>query len=129
MVEPVPDSVHLFGDELLVTLLTGFPFPVGNSQVRAVDIASGTNAPFIANLSSAIDVLPQGSNGFLTLEFSTDMLNPGAAGRISYYANPSSSPTVVANCLITPTSMVQEQGSQEIYVTEIFTGRVITVTP
>src|SRR6476646_7431508 len=46
VVEPVPDSVHLFGDQLLVTLLTGFPFPVGNSQVRVVDIASGTNAPF-----------------------------------------------------------------------------------
>jgi len=126
VVEPVPDSVRLFGDQLLVTLLTGFPFPVGNAQVKAVDIASGTNAPFITNLSSAIDALPANGGGFLTLEFSTDMLNPTAAGRLSYYANPSGSPTVLANCLITPTSMAQ--GEQGIYVTEIFTGRVMKVT-
>ena len=127
VVEPVPDSVRLFGDQLLVTLLTGFPFPIGNSQVRAVDIAAGTNAPFITNLTSAIDVLPAGDGGFLTLEFSTDMLNPLALGRLRYYATPSGSPTVLANCLITPTSMVQGE-ENEIYVTEIFTGRLMKVT-
>ena len=128
VVEPVPDSVRLFGDQLLVTLLTGFPFPIGNSQVRSVDIASGTNSPFITNLTSAIDVLPANRGGFLTLEFSTDMLNPAAAGRLSYYATPSGSPTVLANCLITPTSMAQGEETNEIYVTEIFTGRVMKVT-
>lgn len=109
-----------------MTLLTGFPFPVGNSQVRSVDIASGTNSPFIINLTSAIDVLPANRDGFLTLEFSTDMLNQAASGRLSYYATPSDSPTVLANCLITPTSMVQGE-ENEIYVTEIFTGRVMKV--
>ena len=29
VVEAVPDSIHLFEDQLLVTLLSGFPFPVG----------------------------------------------------------------------------------------------------
>jgi len=128
VVEPVPDSVHVFGNQLLVTLLTGFPFPVGNSQVRSVDIAGGTNSPFITNLTSAIDVLPASSGGFLTLEFSTDMLNQAAAGRLSYYATPAGSSTVIANCLITPTSMAQDEETNEIYVTEIFTGRVMKVT-
>jgi len=128
VVEPVPDSVRLFGDQLLVTLLTGFPFPVGNSQVRAVDIAAGTSAPFITNLTSAIDVLPAGDGGFLTLEFSTDMLNPSAPSRLSYYSNPSGTPTVLANCLITPTSMARDEETNNLYVTEIFTGRVMKVT-
>jgi hypothetical protein len=71
VVEAVPDSVQLRGKQLLVTLLTGFPFPIGNSQVRAVDIETGTNTPFITGLTSAIDSLPDGDGGFLTLEFST----------------------------------------------------------
>ena len=29
VVEAVPDSVRLFGDQLLITFLTGFPFPAG----------------------------------------------------------------------------------------------------
>jgi hypothetical protein len=128
VVEPVPDSVRIFGDQVLVTLLTGFPFPVGNAEVRSVDTSTGLSAPFITGLTSAIDVLPSNGGGFLTLEFSTDMLDPLAAGQISYYATQSSSPTVVANCLITPTSMTQEKGSNDIFVTEIFTGRVMKVT-
>ena len=127
-VEPVPDSVHLFGNQLLVTLLTGFPFPVGNASVQLVDIGNGTTSPFISGLSSAIDVLPANGGGFLTLEFSTDMLNPAAVGRLSYYNVPSGSPVVLANCLITPTSMIQDEETNDIYVTEIFTGRVIKVT-
>ena len=127
VVEPVPDSVHLFGDQLLVTLLSGFPFPIGNAQVRAVNIASGTNSAFITGLTSAIDVLPANGGGFLTLEFSTDMLNPAAAGRLSFYSSNSASPEVVANCLISPTSIAQDKKSDDLYVTEIFTGRVVKI--
>ena len=125
-VEPVPDSVHVYGNQLLVSLLTGFPFPVGNAEVRLVDIGSGSTSTFISGLSSAIDVLPTAAGGFLTLEFSTDMLNPMATGRLSYYSSPSASPLVLSGCLITPTSMVQDGSA--IYVTEIFTGRVMRVT-
>jgi hypothetical protein len=125
-VEAVPDSVHLAGNQLLVTLLTGFPFPIGNAEVRTVDIATGTNSPFIGGLTSAIDVLPRG-NGFLTLEFSSDML-VGSPGRVSFYATPISPPLVVANCLITPTSMTQGAKPGDLFVTEIFTGRVMKVT-
>jgi len=128
VVEAVPDSVRLAGKQLLVTLLSGFPFPIGNAQVRAVDIATGTNAPFITGLTSAIDVLPKGDGGFLTLEFSTDMLAPGTPGRLSFYSSPGATPAVIANCLITPTSMAQEPKSADLFVTEIFTGRVMKIT-
>src|SRR6185369_11668639 len=112
---------------LLVTLLSGFPFPIGNAQVRAVNIASGTNSAFITGLTSAIDVLPANGGGFLTLEFSTDMLNPAAAGRLSFYSSNSASPEVVANCLISPTSIAQDKKTDDLYVTEIFTGRVVKI--
>lgn len=128
VVEAVPDSVRLMGNQLLVTLLTGFPFPIGNAQVRAVDIATGTSTPFITGLTSAIDVLPDGDGGFLTLEFSTDMLEPAATGRLSFYASPAATPMVIASCLITPTSMAQEAKAADVFVTEIFTGRVIKIT-
>ena len=128
VVEAVPDSVRLIGNQLLVTLLTGFPFPIGNAQVRAVDITTGTNAPFITGLTSAIDVLPDDDGGFLTLEFSTNMLAPGTPGRLSFYASPAATPTVIANCLVTPTSMAQEAKAADVFVTEIFTGRVIKIT-
>jgi len=127
VVEPVPDSVHLYGDQLLVTLLSGFPFPISNAQVRAVDIGSGTNSTFISGLTSAIDVLPANGGGFLTLEFSTNMLDPTAAGRLSFYSSNAASPVVIANCLITPTSLAQDQQSDDLYVTEIFTGRVVKI--
>lgn len=127
VVEAVPDSVRLVGKQLLVTLLTGFPFPIGNAQVRAVDIETGTNAPFITGLTSAIDVLPDGDGGYLTLEFSTNMLAPGP-GRLRYYASPTATPVVVANCLISPTSMAQAPKGADLFVTEIFTGRVMKIT-
>jgi len=128
VVEAVPDSVRLTGKQLLVTLLTGFPFPIGNSQVRAVDIETGTSTPFITGLTSAIDSLPDGDGGFLTLEFSTNMLAPSTPGRLSFYASPAATPMVIANCLITPTSMAQKAKAADIFVTEIFTGRVIKIT-
>lgn len=124
-VEAVPDTVRVVGDQLLVTLLTGFPFPIGNAQVRTVDIGTGTNSPFITGLTSAIDVLPVEGGGYLTLEFSTDMLNPAALGRLRSYADAAATPVVIANCLVTPTNM--EQDTNNIYITEIFTGRVMKI--
>ena len=127
VVEAVPDSIHLVDNQLFVTLLSGFPFPIGNAEVRTVDIASGTNTLLISGLTSAIDVARGDNGGLLTLEFSTDMLAPGTPGRLSFYASPSANPIVVANCLITPTSLVQDAKSGDLFVTEIFTGRVVKI--
>lgn len=54
-VQPVPDSIHFFGDQLLVSYLTGFPFGPGAAQVRIVDATSGHDEPFITRLTAAID--------------------------------------------------------------------------
>ena len=37
--EAVPDSIHLYGNRLLVTYLTGFPFASGLAEVRSVSLA------------------------------------------------------------------------------------------
>ena len=83
--DAVPDTVRLYGDQLLVTLLTGFPFESGKAEVRKIDLVGGGTTTFIGGLTTAIDVNPikRGSNPdqFLVLEFSTNML-PGAPGRL-----------------------------------------------
>jgi hypothetical protein len=129
-VEAVPNSVRRFGDSLLVTLLTGFPFPPGGAKVVVVDPKTGNQTPLITGLWSAIDVMPvriKGKASLLTLEFSTDMLN-GDPGRLSLYTTPTAAPVTLANCLITPTSMAQDKASGQIYFVEIFTGLVKRMT-
>jgi hypothetical protein len=130
VVEAVPNSVRRFGDSLLVTLLTGFPFPPGGSMVVAVDPATGSQTPLIRGLNSAIDVLPvksKGNTALLTLEFSTSMLD-SAPGRLRILATPTSTPVTLADCPITPTSMAQDKASGQIYIVEIFTGLVKKMT-
>jgi len=47
----VPDSIHFFGKDLLVTYLTGFPFGPGAARVQLVDSTTGANQPFITGLT------------------------------------------------------------------------------
>ncbi|MEO8072324.1 MAG: ScyD/ScyE family protein [Acidobacteriota bacterium] len=129
-IDPVPDSLRLFGNKLLVTFLTGFPFPAGQADVRQYDLESGEESQLIGGLSSAIDVLPV-SSGFCssiyTLEFSTNMLM-GAPGRIQRFDAPNGPPTVIANNLISPTSMARHPASGDFLVTEIFPGRITRIS-
>ena len=126
-VQPVPDSIRLFGDQLLVTYLTGFPFGPGAAQVRLVDPATGDNEPFITGLTSAIDVLPVGARGgadqFLVLEFGGAGL--AQPGRLLLYTSPAAAPAVISPCLITPTSMALDKKSGALFVTEIGPGVVV----
>ena len=129
-IDPVPDSLRLFGNRLLVTFLTGFPFPAGTANVRQYDLESGAETQIIGGLSSAIDVLPFETGGFCysvyTLEFSTNMLM-NAPGRIQRFDAPNGQPTLIADTLITPTSMARHPASGDLLVTEIGTGRIMRV--
>ncbi len=132
VVEAVPNSIRQFGDGLLVTLLSGFPFPPGGAKVLAIDPATGNQTAFISGLTAAIDVAPakrSGNQSVLTLEFSADMSpRVPAPGRLSIYRSPFTTPTVIADCLFTPTSMAIDKAGSFAYVTEIFAGKVIKVT-
>jgi len=126
----VPDNIRFFGDQLLVTLLTGPPFPVDAAQVRIVDPTTGSHEPFITGLTTAIDVLPIRGRGrtseFLTLEFSVDIW-AGKPGRLRSYSSPDAVPVIVANCLNAPTSMARDERTGALFITEIFTGRIVKV--
>lgn len=135
VIEPVPDSVHRIGNTLLVTLLSGFPFVSGLSEVKAVSLKDGSEVTLIQGLSSAIDVMKAGGEdefageglSYYTLEFSANQL-AGAPGRIRYFQSASGPPVTVAPVLITPTSMARDEISRDIFVTEMFTGRLIRVS-
>ena len=81
-------------------------------------------------LSSAIDVLPVadqfGQNRFFVLEFSTNML-ANAPGRLSLYAQPDGAPVVLVNNLVSPTSLARDEATGDLFVTEIFAGRITRV--
>ena len=130
--EAGPASIRFFGDQLLVSLLTSNPFPTGGAQVRIVDPATGSDEPFITGLTTAIDVLPIRGRGraseFLTLELSADM-HAGTPGRLRRYSSPNAAPVVIANCLNSPTSMARDERTGALYITEIFTGRIVKVDP
>lgn len=130
-IDAVPDSLRLFGNKLLVTFLTGFPFPAGRADVRQFDLESGEESQLIGGLTSAIDVLPVNEGGFcatmFTLEFSTNMLM-GAPGRLQRFDSPTGQPTVISNTLISPTSMARHPASGDLLVTEIFPGRITRIS-
>jgi hypothetical protein len=136
MTDAVPNSVRRLPrrNALLVTLFTGFPFNPGQSSIQLVDPRAGTAVPFITGLTMAIDILPIGdSRGpFLVLEFASGFdLGTGFTfpGRVLSYAHNTSTPELVASGLVSPTSMVFDQHTREIFVTEIFTGRIMRIAP
>jgi hypothetical protein len=130
--EAVPDSLRLFGNKLLVTFLTGFPFPAGLADVRQIDLETGAESQLIGGLRMAMDVLPAAANNafchaFYTLEFST---NPtaNAPGRLQRFNSPGATPTLISNSLISPTSMALHPPSGDLLVTEIFPGRITRIS-
>ena len=126
-IEAVPSNIHRVGNQLLVPLLTGFPFVPGLAEIRSVSLKNGSDEQFIGGLTSAIDVLKVDGGGFYTLEFSTNML-AGAPGRLRYYATPDAAPVNVLSNLITPTSMTRDEDTGTIYITNIGPGTITKVT-
>jgi len=129
-IDAVPDSLRVFGNKLLITFLTGFPFPAGLSDVRQIDLDSGAESQFIGGLTTAIDVLPTANgfcHSFYTLELSTNLAG-GAPGRLRRYDSPTGMPTLINNTLISPTSMALHTPSGDLLVTEIFPGRITRVS-
>jgi hypothetical protein len=128
VIDPVPDSIHLRGSDLVVTTLTGFPFPAGSASVLNVGTAGGATTTLLAGLTSAIDAVPLGHGAgdpLAVLEFSTNMLE-GAPGRLRLMT-PSGASTTIAEGLPTPTSMVVDPVTGEVFVTHIFPGFITRI--
>ena len=77
----------------------------------------------------AIDVLPARDltgDKYYTLEYSTAPLTNGA-GRLRRYDASPGAPALIADDLVTPTSMARSARTGDLFVTEISTGRIICV--
>jgi hypothetical protein len=114
--------------QLLVTLLSGFPFAEGVSEVRSVDIVLRSDTPLITGLTRAIDVLtlstPVG-DVFLVLEFAPPLV--AGPGRLLLFTSPESAPQVLVDTLETPSHMALDPVANELFITELFTGRIIRI--
>jgi hypothetical protein len=130
VIDAVPDSIRLVGDQVFVPLLTGFPFAQGLSEVRQVDLDTGSNTSYISGLTSAIDVLPTKGRGNSTqmfvLQFSENLL-ANLPGKLLFFDSQTAQPIVVAAGLISPTSMARDSKTGDLFITEIFTGRIMRV--
>lgn len=128
MVDAVPTSVRVYGDELIVSVLTGFPFVGGQSQAYVVQPNQRTAHQFIGDLSSAVDIAWRERAGqrsqFWVLEFSTNQLaSPPAPGRLLRYDT--ADPVVVNNQLQAPVSMAFDEAGGRLYVLEL-SGRLLS---
>lgn len=127
VIDAVPTNVRFYGNELLVSFLTGFPFVRGAARVLAVDPVQRTTHPFIAGLTSNTDILWRPTSGprpqFFALEFSVNQsAQPPAPGRLLRFDTPE--PQVVAADLRAPVSLAFDQSSNTLYVLEL-SGRLL----
>jgi hypothetical protein len=130
--DAVPSGIAGFGDQLLVTLFRGFPFPPEVSTVELVNPETGSASVFISGLRSAIDALPirqRGDTDFLVLQHNSgEVLLPPftGPGLLLRFTTPLAQPTLIADCLTRPTSMTLDRKRGTLYISE-FGGRVVTI--
>jgi hypothetical protein len=129
MTDAVPTGLRELDGELLVALLTGFPFAEGTSVVERVDPSSGSHVPLIEGLTTALDVLPipHGRNpaSHLVLQHASESFFAGPGRLVHVRAD--GTRQVVADCLSRPTSIVRDRHTGTLYITELVDGRVVTI--
>ena len=129
-IQAVPAGIASFNkQQLLVTLLRGAPFPTGVSTVERIDPTTGSDAPFIIGLTTAIDILPikgKGATNYLVLQFSSAGPFFQGPGLVLRFDNPAGPPTVIADCLTAPTSMTLNKNTGTLYVSEDG-GRIVAI--
>ena len=124
--DAVPTGVFVRADgDLLVTTLTGFPFPQGVSTLYRVDPESGAFEPFAGSLTTATDVLEVGGSVYV-LELSTDFLG-NLPGQVLRFPSAGGAPTVIAGGLIGGTGLEYDPRRDELLVSETFTGRILRI--
>ena len=133
-IDPVPTGITRRDGEYLVTLTGGCPYPPESGRLVAVD-GQGGEEPIVTGLTMPIDVEIDGDGTIWILEFarfdpeascfSGEGYQPGT-GRLSRLDGDRAVPVVEG--LDFPGSVVaSDDGS--LYVTEIFAGRVLRLTP
>ncbi len=120
----MPTSVRFYGDEMLVTYLTGAPFAEGSERI--VNPVTREIRQFINGLTSATDVLVRerpGRSQFFALAVRTPVGQ--GPGRLIQYDTAEA--RVIADQLTGPTGMAQDPASGDIFVVEFSAGRITQV--
>ena len=127
-VNPVPTNIHKYGTSFLVSLFADYPFAMGGTEVRKLDLRGGTETSFIAGLSTAVDALAVaiagGHTQFFVLEYSTNM-KAGAPGRLLVYVSRKAAPQVLVDGLDGPMSVAVNAATGDVFVVNNRTGDII----
>jgi hypothetical protein len=128
-IDAVPTSVRTHEGALLVTFLTGFPFPAGLAEVKLIRPESGDSEVVFRGHRMLLDVVytDRGSDGFFLIEFSADP-NAMLPGRLVFYDSMNAEPVVLSSSLVGPTSMALSPYGDELFISEIITGRIVAVS-
>ena len=126
-IHAVPTNVRLYENQLLVSFLSGFPFPREATHVAVVTPSTGAAEPFMNYLTSAVDVLwrtrANGQKQFFVLEFSTNqMMNPAPPGRLIRYDGWEG--RMVLSDLRAPSNMAYDPATNDLLILEI-SGRIL----
>ena len=127
VVDAVPASLRVAGDDLLVSFLTGFPFGAQAASYSRITRSSGAVTRVASGLRTAVDVLPASSSGDLSyvLEYSENFL-AGAPGRLLFVDTVRGVTTPLAS-LVTPTNMAFDTQTGDLFVTELSNNRIVRV--
>jgi hypothetical protein len=75
-----------------------------------------------------VDLLPYGAppDGILVLEHSTN-ITASAPGRVLWFDSPTAAPLVLSDQVAGPTHMALHPATNEIWITEIRSGRIVAI--
>jgi hypothetical protein len=127
VMDAVPTAALVLGDQVVVTMLSGFPFVPGYGNARVYDLVTGKTDPWINGLNTAIDIgmrkAASGAAEYFVLGFSSNMgTTPPGPGQLWKYDSPTGK--VVVDDLVTPTGMAIDPASGDIYITELGAGQI-----
>ena len=125
-IDAVPTGIAAWGEQLLVALFRGVPFPPGVSSIERVDPATATQATWIGGLKTAIAVLPLADSSLLVLQHASTGLFFGGPGTLLKFSAPSGPPVLLADCLTAPSAMALDTRAGRLFVSDL-TGRVVSL--
>lgn len=129
LIENVPTSIRWSGGKLVVSVLSGFPFIAGFSQVQEIDPVTGAASAIITGLASAVDLVTVLEDdvtvGYIVVEYSLAHL-AGGPGRVRLFDASGVPIAVVADGLRTPSCVAYDKKTRTVIVGEISTGALKT---
>ncbi len=128
VVEAVPASIRVAGDDYVVSLLTGFPFGPGAASLWRIRRHTGEVERIVGGLQTAVDVWPLTGTAdqSYVLEYSQRFLT-GGSGRLVRVDAARGTILSMADGLRTPTGLARDTRTGDLLVTEFGANRIVRV--